>query len=269
MVTRFNLPIFVCDLGEIDCIFGLDAGKEAGFIRCAQTGRIWFNANQHDELKQLSRSYSNAICHLQAVQRIELKLLKATTIEVAYAKRAMSKRWNGSKVHCTTHSSLWADLGMIMMDGIVDLRSGSAELDFVNSTSNLVVIKPGQIMATAIEVDSVEMLPDSEPDDDKSIPSTESVFSCVERKDEFLYHCIVSDEAMNAEEKEFDLDMDIIEPPLARPQEILREKGTMMKCVLDLYIRASKKSVSTRESQGERIVGRTQRPLFMIPRNPD
>ncbi len=83
----------------------------------------------------------------------------------------MSKRWNGSQVHYTTNSSLWADLGMIMMDGIVDLRSGSAELDFINSTSNLVVIKLGQIVATAIEVDSVEMLPDSEPDDDRSIPS--------------------------------------------------------------------------------------------------
>ncbi len=31
-------------------------------------------------------------------------------------------------------------------------------------------------MATAIQVDYVEMLPDSEPDDDKSIPLTESVF---------------------------------------------------------------------------------------------
>ncbi len=28
----FNLPIFVYDLGEIDCIFGLDAGTEASFI---------------------------------------------------------------------------------------------------------------------------------------------------------------------------------------------------------------------------------------------
>ncbi len=46
-------------------------------------------------------------------------------------------------------------------------------------------------MATAIEVDSFEMLPDSEPDDDKSIPSAESDFSCVKRKDEFLYPCIV------------------------------------------------------------------------------
>ncbi len=62
-----------------------------------------------------------------------------------------------------THSSLWADLGMIMMDGIVDLSSGSAELDFINSTSNPVVIKPGQTVATATHVDSVEMLPDSEP----------------------------------------------------------------------------------------------------------
>ncbi len=148
---------------------------------------------------------------------IELKLFKATIIEVAYAKRAMSKRWEGSQVHCTTHSSLWADLGMIMMDGIADLSSGSEELDFVNSTSNLVVIKQGQIVATAIKVDSVEMLPDSEPDNDKTIPSAESVFSCVKRKDEILYLCIVSDEAMDAEEKEFDLDMDIIEPPLARP----------------------------------------------------
>ncbi len=47
----FNLPIFVCDLGEIDCIFGLDAGKEVGFITCVRTDRIWFNANEHDQPK--------------------------------------------------------------------------------------------------------------------------------------------------------------------------------------------------------------------------
>ncbi len=73
-------------------------------------------------------------------------------------------------------------------------------------------------MATAIQIDSVEVLPDSEPDDDKSIPSPEPVFSCVKRTDEFLYPCIVSDKAMEAEENEFDLDIDVIEPPLARPQ---------------------------------------------------
>ncbi len=52
---------------------------------------------------------------------------------------------------------------------------------------------------------------------------------------------------MDAEEKEFDLDMEIIEPALARPQEILREKGTILKCVHDLYIRASK-NISLQES---------------------
>ncbi len=111
----FNLLIFICDLGEIDCIFGLDAGKEADFVTYARTGWIWFNANQHDEPKQLSRSNNNAICHHRSVQRIELKLFKDTTIEVAYAKRAMSKRWNGSQVLSITHY---------------------VELDFVSSTSN-------------------------------------------------------------------------------------------------------------------------------------
>ncbi len=53
------------------------------------------------------------------------------------------------------------------------------------------------------------MLPDTEPDDDKSIPLTESVFSCVESLD-LLLPCIVSDEAMDAEEEEFYLDMYII-----------------------------------------------------------
>ncbi len=48
----------------------------------------------------------------------------------------------------------------------------------------------------------------------------------------------MSAEAMDAEEKEFDLDMDIIEHPLARPQEIMWEKGLMLKCVHDLYVRA-------------------------------
>ncbi len=94
----FKLPIFVYDLGEIDCIFGLDAGKEAGFIICAPTGRIWISANEHDEPKQLSKSSSNAICHFRAVKRFELKPFKATTIEVAYAKRVMSKKWHGSQV---------------------------------------------------------------------------------------------------------------------------------------------------------------------------
>ncbi len=98
----FNLTIFICNMGDIDCIFGLDAGSVAGFITCARTGRLWFNANQLEEPKQLSRSDCNAICH----QIIELKLFNATTIEVAYAKRAMSRR---SKVHCMTHSSLLAD----------------------------------------------------------------------------------------------------------------------------------------------------------------
>ncbi len=139
-------------------------------------------------------------------------------------------------VTCT----LYDPHGTIIMDCIVDLSSDSVELDFINSTSNPVVIKPGQIVATPIQVYSVKMMPDIEPDDDKSIPLTESVFSCVEKKDNFLCPCIMSDEAMDAEEEEFDLDMDIIEPSLARTQDILREKGTMLKCVYDLYIRASK-----------------------------
>ncbi len=90
---------------------------------------------------------------------------------------------------------------MILMDNAADLSSGSTELDFVNATSNPVVTKPGQIVATAIQVDSVEMLPDIEPDDDKSIPSAESVFACVENLNDFLYPCIISDEAMDREEE--------------------------------------------------------------------
>ncbi len=49
-----------------------------------------------------------------------------------------------SQVHYTTNSSLWVDLGMVMMDDAADLSFGSAELDFVNSTSNPGIIKPGQ-----------------------------------------------------------------------------------------------------------------------------
>ncbi len=44
-----------------------------------------------------------------------------------------------------------------------------------------------------------------------------------------------------------DLDIDIIEPPLERPQEVRMEKGTMLKCVHDLYVRASK-NLSIKES---------------------
>ncbi len=167
---------------------------------------------------------------LSAFKRIELKLFKAT-IKVAYAKRAMSKNWKGSQVHCTTHTSLSSDLGTIMMDGVADLSSGSVELDFINTRSNPVIIKPGQIIAMAIQIESVEMLPDIEPDDDKSTPSTESVFSCVEKTYNFMYPCIISDEMMDAEQQEFDLDIDIAEAPLSQPRAIPREKGTLIDCV--------------------------------------
>ncbi len=90
------------------------------------------------------------------MKRIELKQFKATTIEVAYAKRAMSKRLDGSQVH-STHSSLWADLGTIIMDYVADLSSSSTELEFVNGTSNPVVIKQGQIVATAIQIDCMTL----------------------------------------------------------------------------------------------------------------
>ncbi len=136
------------------------------------------------------------------------------------------------------------------------------------STSNTVIIKPGQIVVTAIQVDSVEMLPDSEPDYDKSIPSTESVFSCMKRKDEFLCPCIMSDEAMYAEEKVFDLDMDIIKPPLARPQEVPRDKGTMLKCAHDLYVRASKNLSPEESAKVKELLVEHNETTFHNPEKP-
>ncbi len=50
----FKLPIFDCDLGDLDCIFGMEAGKIASFIRCAGTSRIWFNSNKIGEPEQLT-----------------------------------------------------------------------------------------------------------------------------------------------------------------------------------------------------------------------
>ncbi len=48
-------------------------------------------------------------------------------------------------------------------------------------------------------------------------------------------------------EEEFDRNMDIVEAPLSRPQVIPREKGTMLQCVHDLFVRASK-NLSPEES---------------------
>ncbi len=52
---------------------------------------------------------------------------------------------------------------------------------------------------------------------------------------------------MDAEEEEFNLDMEIIEAPLSRPTAIPREKGTMIDFVHDLLVRANK-NLSPNES---------------------
>ncbi len=180
----------------------------------------------------------------------------------------MSKRWDGPQVHRTTHSSLWADLGMIMKDGLNGLTSNSAQPDFVTSTSNLIVIKPGQIVEMIIQVDSFEMLPNNESDGDKSIPSTQSGFSCVESPNNFWYPSIISDEAMDAEEEEFDLDMDIVEAPLSRPQEILMKKGTMLKYVHDLFVRASKNLSPKKSAKVKELLVEHNDNTFHDPEKP-
>ncbi len=76
-------------------------------------------------------------------KELNLNCSKRQTIKVAFAKRAMFKKWNGSQIHCMTHTRLWADLGTIMMDGIFDLRSGSTELDL--STLHLIRLLSSQV----------------------------------------------------------------------------------------------------------------------------
>ncbi len=157
---------------------------------------------------------------------------------------------------------------MIMMDGVADLSSGSAELDFINATSNSVIIKPDQIVATAIQIDSVEMLPDIEPDNDKLIPLTGSVFSCVEKMDNFMYPCIISDEIMDAEEQEFDLKMDIVEAPLSTHSAIPREKGTLIDCVQDLFRRASKNFSPEESAKVKELLVEHNETTFHVPEKP-
>ncbi len=50
-----------------------------------------------------------------------------------------------------------------------------------------------------------------EPEDDQLIPLSESM----EKMNKFMYACIISDVAIEAEEQEFDLDIDIVEACLS------------------------------------------------------
>ncbi len=79
----------------------------------------------------------------------------------------------------------------------------------------------------------------------------------------------MSDEAMDAEEEQFDLHMDIIEPPLARPQDILREKGTMLKCVHDLFVRASKNLSPEESAKVKELLVEHNEITFHDPEKPD
>ncbi len=62
--------------------------------------------------------------------------------------------------------------------------------------------------------------------------------------------------------------MDIIEPPLARPQEILRAKGTMHKGVHDLYVRASKNFSVKESAKVKELFVEHNKPPFHDPEKP-
>lgn len=56
--------------------------------------------------EQLSSRSTNAICLLREVRRIQFKPFKGTRLDVAYAKKTISKNCKESGVYCTTHSSI-------------------------------------------------------------------------------------------------------------------------------------------------------------------
>ncbi len=62
--------------------------------------------------------------------------------------------------------------------------------------------------------------------------------------------------------------MDIIEPPLARPQEIQREKGMMLKCVHDLYVRASKNLSPQESAMVKELLVEHNKTTFHDPEKP-
>ncbi len=180
----------------------------------------------------------------------------------------MFKHWKWSQVHCTTHASLWTDLGMNVMDGVADISSSFAELYFIIDILDPVFIKLGQIVATAIQIDSIEMLPDIEQDNDKSIPSAESVFACVKKMGNFMYPCIISDKMIDADEEDFDLDMDIVEAPLSRPRAISREKGILIDSVQDLFIKASKHLSPEESAKVKELLVKHNETTFHDPEKP-
>ncbi len=79
----FKIPIFVCDFGDIDCIFGLDAGKVAVSSHEHEQAEFDSMHKEHGQPEQLYRISCNAVCHLRSVKIIELKPFKAATIDVA------------------------------------------------------------------------------------------------------------------------------------------------------------------------------------------
>ncbi len=83
-----------------------------------------------------------------------------------------------------------------------------------------------------------------------------------------MYPCIVSDEMMDAEEDQFNLDMDLVEAPLSRPMTIPREKGILIDCAQDLFTLAST-NLSPKESANvKEVLFKHNETTFHDPVNP-
>ena len=208
------LVCFVCDMGDIDCVLGMDAFVKESMITCFRSGRIWIGGDVNSEPNQMVRKTGDRLCYLRAVENIIIDREGSGTVEVGFGKIIPAK-WNNTEILCTTHPELWSEKGTVVFDGVTKLSKGRTEVTLINSTDQILKIKRGQLIAIGSEIDGSTPYDRNVHHEEIPLVLASEGASCDDVHSEIKVSAEVDTNIeLERQADEFEEEMDIINPPL-------------------------------------------------------
>jgi hypothetical protein len=147
-----TLPIYICDLGRhSQCILGIDAAIELGFLFDCEKGVLQFKNGNHLNCSAGSparhRSYQARVMESVIIQPHSFSCLPVDT-----RQNQVPPEWRHN-VLCERSDDLWEDYGLTIVEGTVDFTKGPRTLCVINPSDEEIIVRTGQVVASLSPMD--------------------------------------------------------------------------------------------------------------------
>ncbi len=137
IIKSLCLPVFICDFLSltVNCIFGIDAGRDFKYVLYYDTGTLWCLDDPNQTplycIPKVITQEDNF--YARVLKLVVIKAQSFSPVEVGTHNSMPRQEWR-SQVLCTCIDNIWTEYGATVLQGGVDFTNYSATLCIINTT---------------------------------------------------------------------------------------------------------------------------------------